>query len=79
MLVIGPHWAGAICGSMQALPPTCNCTVVIRGGEGLDAFTRRIYGAVRDIAEKDAGPTILVKLQFADGKFTVEKVINPNG
>ena len=80
------------------------------GGEGLDAFTRRIYGAVRDIAEKDAGPTILivshgmairrfltvvpapaggpagvigncgiVKLQFADGKFTVEKVINPNG
>lgn len=80
------------------------------GSEGLDAFTRRIYGAVRDIAEKDAGPTILivshgmairrfltvvpasagdptgsigncgiVKLQFADGKFTVEKVINPNG
>lgn len=80
------------------------------GGEGLDAFTRRIYGAVRDIAEKDAGPTILivshgmairrfltvvpapagdptgfigncgiVKLQFVDGKFTVEKVINPNG
>ncbi len=80
------------------------------GGEGLDAFTRRIYGAVRDIAEKDAGSTILivshgmairrfltvvpapadgvagvigncgiVKLCFADGDFTVEKVINPNG
>lgn len=30
------------------------------GGEGLDAFTRRIYGTVLDIAEKDAGPTILI-------------------
>lgn len=30
------------------------------GGEGLDAFTRRIYGAVLEIAEKDAGPTILI-------------------
>ena len=30
------------------------------GGEGLDAFTQRLYGAVLDIAEKEAGPTILI-------------------
>ena len=30
------------------------------GGEGLDAFTDRICGAVADIAAKDPGPVILV-------------------
>ena len=30
------------------------------GGEGLDAFTRRIYGAVQDIAAHTAGNTVLV-------------------
>ena len=30
------------------------------GGEGLDAFTRRIYAAVRDIAEQADGQTVLV-------------------
>ena len=30
------------------------------GGEDLDAFTRRIYGAVKAIAEEDNGQTILI-------------------
>ena len=30
------------------------------GGEGLDAFTQRIYNAVHDIAEKSDGSTILI-------------------
>ena len=30
------------------------------GGEDLDAFTDRIYGAVREIAREDTGETILI-------------------
>jgi len=79
------------------------------GGEGLDAFTRRIQGALREIAEQENGQTVLVvshgmairrflttipaeraapggflgncgivRLAYADGRFTVEDIINPN-
>lgn len=80
------------------------------GGEDLDAFTERVYGAVKDIAEHAAGECILIvshgmairrfltkfpekageitgfigncgilEMTYADGKLTVEKIINPNG
>ena len=79
------------------------------GGEGLDAFTKRIDTAVRQIAEQESGQTILivshgmairrfltmvppapegidgflgncgiVQLAYADGKFAVQRIINPN-
>ena len=80
------------------------------GGEDLDAFTERVYGAVKGIAEHAAGECILIvshgmairrfltkfpekageitgfigncgilEMTYADGKLTVEKIINPNG
>ena len=80
------------------------------GGEDLDAFTERVYGAVKGIAEHAAGECILIvshgmairrfltefpekagevtdfigncgvlEMTYADGKLTVEKVIDPNG
>ena len=79
------------------------------GGEDLDAFTERVYGAVKDIAEHTAGEYILIvshgmairrfltkfpekageitgfigncgvlEMTYADGKLTVEKIIDPN-
>lgn len=78
------------------------------GGEDLDAFTERVYGAVKGIAEHAAGECILIvshgmairrfltkfpekageitgfigncgilEMTYADGKLTVEKIINP--
>lgn len=80
------------------------------GGEDLDTFTERVYGAVKGIAEHAAGECILIvshgmairrfltkfpekageiigfigncgilEMTYADGKLTVEKIINPNG
>ena len=77
------------------------------GGEDLDAFTERVYGAVKDIAEHTAGECILIvshgmairrfltefpekagevtdfigncgvlEMTYADGKLTVEKIID---
>lgn len=79
------------------------------GGEDLDAFTERVYGAVKGIAEHAAGECILIvshgmairrfltkfpekageitgfigncgilEMTYADGKLTVEKIIDPN-
>lgn len=79
------------------------------GGEDLDAFTQRVYDAVKEIADTETGDVILVvshglairrfltvvtgcqpqtlgflgncgiaKLRYADGKFAVEEIIDPN-
>lgn len=79
------------------------------GGEGLDAFTRRIWNAVQTIAEQETGSSILivshgmairrflttlgalseatdrflgncgiVQLAYAEGRFTVTRIIDPN-
>ena len=88
----------------------CGDYFVKYGGEDLDAFTERVYGAVKGIAEHAAGECILIvshgmairrfltkfpekageitgfigncgilEMTYADGKLTVEKIINPNG
>lgn len=53
-------------GTKEATPNCYNPTYpygdyfVKYGGEDLDAFTRRVYGAVRDIAEHETGECILI-------------------
>ena len=103
-------------GTKEASPNSCNPAYpygdyfVKYGGEDLDAFTDRVYGAVKDIADHEAGSCILIvshgmairrfltklpeqagairgfigncgilEMTYADGKFTVEEIINPNG
>lgn len=79
------------------------------GGESLPAVTNRVYGTIQQIAEQEAGKTILivshgvaiqrfltrvlpiserpdrflgncgiVQLTYADGKFAVQRIIDPN-
>ena len=102
-------------GTKEATPNCENPTYpygdyfVAFGGEDLDAFTQRIFTAIRTIVQKENGSSILivshgmairrfltalgaisgsadqfigncgiVQLHYADGRFTLETIINPN-